>query len=251
MKTFLSKKFLFLFLLFFNTVIIGILFIIPFSNKVMEYVQLYSQAFIEPFPEMNIDSRKIEFLDPVPVKLIIGDSVEIICDTLYDEDYFAGCPKNSVFISEKNIYLKTTKGIEQIDIASLNIKNNKKNIAPKAISSFLQKYAKIILQVTTVAMFILLFLLLILINTLGAGIGFMVDAFENGKFNFTQLVNITGIFLTFFLVLNYVLYILNELSIKNLFINIVLFYLFIAVVVYYLSKISRFTFINIQGKLIK
>ena len=245
MKTFLSKKKFFLSLLFFYTVIMVIIFIIPLSKKVMEYVQLYSQAFIEPFPEIKIHADKIEFLDPVPVKFVISDSVEIICDTLYDENYFAGCPEKSVFLSEKNIYLKIADGVEQIDIASLNIQNNETNIVKEEIRTLLERYAKIILQVITIVIMILLYLVLILITTLGAGIGFIVDAFENGKFNFIQLLNISSILLTVFLVLICVLYIFNVLSIKILLINIVLFFLFIAVTVYYLSKFSRFLFYKI------
>ncbi|MBN2410108.1 DUF1189 family protein [candidate division KSB1 bacterium] len=244
MKTILSKKVLFLLLLLFNTVMIGILFIVPLSNKVMEYVQLYTRAFVEPFPEMKIVSGKIEFLDPVPVKLIIGDSVEIICDTLYDEDYFAGCPKNSVFISEDNIYLKNEKGIKQIDMSSLNIQDSEKKIVPAEIRSFLEKYAKIILRLSSIVFLLLLYLLLITIAIFGAGIGFMVDAFMSGKFNFIQLLNLSSIFLSVFLVLNYFLYIWDVLTVKFLFIHIVLFYLFIGCFVYLLSKISHFSLSN-------
>lgn len=244
MKTIFSKKVLFLLLLLFNTVLMGIFFILPLENKVMEYVQLYTKAFIEPFPEMKIVSGKIEFLDPVPVKLTIDNSVEIICDTLYNEDYFAGCPENSVFVSNENIYLKTEKGIKQINLASLNIQNSEKNIVPGEIRSFLENYAKIILQFLSVVLFILLYLLLIFIATLGAGIGFMVDAFENGKFNFIQLLNITSIFLTVFLVLNYILYMRDVLTVKFLFIHIVLFYLFNGCFVYYLTKFSHISFEN-------
>jgi len=237
----LFKKKLFLILLFLNTVLIGILFIVPFSKKVMEYVELYSQAFFDPFPEMKLDAGKIQFLDPVPVKLTIGDSVQVICDTLYDEVYFSGCYKNSVFISADSIYLKTENEIKKIDIASLNIENNEKNIEPEKIRAFLEIYANIILQVLTVVSFVLLFLLLLLINTIAAGIGFIVDAFESGKFIFIHLLNISGIFLTVILLLNSALYMLNVLTVKFMSINMVLFYLLVAAVVYYLSKYSRFS----------
>jgi len=242
MKNMLSKKSLFLFIIFLNSIIIGILIIIPLSNKILEYVKLYSQAFVEPFPEMMISSGKIEFLGPVPVKLTIDNSIQIICDPLPDEDYFATCPRNSVLISENFIWFKTNNGIKKYNLSEIKITDNPIKLSPSEVRSFLVKYAKLILQILSIVVFILIYFLQLLIVILGAGIGFMIDAFENGKFNFTQLINTASIFFTIFLVLNYVIFKLNWITIKFILINIVLFYLSIAGVVYYLSKSTHVSF---------
>jgi len=244
MKKMLSRKSFFLFVIFLNSIIIGIFIIIPLSNKILEYVRLYSQAFVEPFPEMMISSEKIEFLGPVPVKLTIDNSIQIICDPLPDEDYFATCPRNSVLISENFIWFKTNNGIKKYNLSESEIKITDKPIklSPSEVSSFLAKYAKLILHILSIVVFILIYFLQLIIVTLGAGIGFMIDAFENGKFNFTQLINTASIFFTIFLVLNYVIFKLNWITIKFMLINIVLFYLSIAGVVFYLSKSTHVSF---------
>ena len=189
----LNKKFYFLTILV-GAVLLVLVLLIPLYRTAIDYVTLYRQAFVEPFPRIELDDGSLTFLDPVPVKISIDDKVEIICEKEPDLDYFENTPKNSVLISESLVVWKSDKKFESFDVKKIEIDNDEPLIIePVKVSQFIDKYSKIILGFAGVVLFVLYFLISLLIVLMGGGIGFMIDAFQDGNISFTFFTNISAL----------------------------------------------------------
>ncbi len=224
----INKKYYFLIVLA-NTVLFALLVIVPLFNRGMEYISLYRQAFVEPFPRIELDDHKLVFLDPVPVKLTVGNSVEIICEKEPDLDYFESTVQNSVLISESLLVIKTNNDIESFKISELELDSDEPIvIEPLKVSSFIHKYSKSLMILTSIVISLACFVFLLIIVVIGGGIGFMIDAFQDGNLGFTFFANISALL---FLIMSGFIFLLFKMHIvllKNPIHNLILIYLLMA-----------------------
>ncbi|HPG37780.1 MAG TPA: DUF1189 family protein [bacterium] len=237
MHSLLFKKYLF-FLLLLPALLTAIFFIIlPLANKVHDYVTLYRQALVEPFPAIRLMDGKLEFVDPVPVNITIGDAVQIICDTLPDTVNFSNTVQNSILISEYFIMIKSHDNkVEKIDLTKMNINDEPVYVDPYQVSHFIDNRAKTIIRFVIIMLFIIFYLFLLILTTVGAGIGVMVDAFSQSKISFLPLLNISGIVVTFYTMITSLFYYLHIFVLSNYPYIIGLMFLTTGIVVYFMER---------------
>jgi|GEM_PF-3044097 len=237
MYSLLFKKYLF-FLLLLPALLTAVFFIMfPLAYKVHDYVTLYRQALVEPFPAIRLMDGKLEFVDPVPVNITIGDAVQIICDTLPDTVNFSNAVQNSILISEYFIMIKSHDNkVEKIDLTKMNINDEPVYVDPYQVSHFIDSRAKTILRFSIIMSIVIFYLFLLLLTTVGAGIGVMVDAFSQSKISFLPLLNISGFIVMLYTIVISFLYYLHLFDLSNYPYITGLIFITIGLVVYCLER---------------
>lgn len=238
MYSLLLKKYLFLILPLPGLLAACGFFVIPLAVQVHDYVTLYRQALVEPFPDIKLFNGRLEFVDPVPVTITISDAVQIICDKDPDTLNFTTATRNSVLISEYMILIKSHDDVEKIDLTQMEIENEPVYLAPMQVSSFIDKNSLIIIRFSALLLLVIIFVVLLLLTIVGSGIGVMVDAFGQSKISFLPLLNLSGIIVSFYAIISFLLYYLLTPGLKFFMYIPGLIFCTIGLVVYLLERSS-------------
>lgn len=178
-----------------SAVILSTSILIPLLGRLQHFVDFYAPVLNETTPTILLGDGKLDFEGHIPQRIELANGVEVFFAETVNDSLFQLSPPNSVFISKEEIWLKRTNEIKKFSLAEVQLDDEPLILRPLQLKEKLLRLRNavfVILSVTSILAFILI---LVLLAYFGAGIGIMIDAFQNGPHTFAELLNWSSIFL--------------------------------------------------------
>ncbi|MBN1560308.1 DUF1189 family protein [candidate division KSB1 bacterium] len=178
-----------------TTVILSVYIIIPLLQRLDHYVDLYEPVLNDTTPTIILQDGKIEFEGNIPQHIELASGVEVFFAEIVNDSLFQLAPVNSVFISSQEIWHKRSDGIKKYDLQQMQIDDEPLVLQPLQLREKLHRLRNTVFVILIVTLMVGLFLILVVLAYFGAGVGIMIDAFQNGPYSFAELLNWSSIFL--------------------------------------------------------
>lgn len=227
-----SKKRYAIIPLLIGTLLIAIFKILPLVQYIDKLIDLYEPVLDEKLPIVQFYDGRIDIEGELPHKVTLENGAYVLFDSIYNDSLFKDLPATSLFISERDIRIKTKAEIVRLSLDKIILEDKGESMVlePLRLREKIQRYRNLAIIIIDAALFFLIAMSLTGIALLAAGIGFMIDAFTQGAFTFGELLNFASFTLLFFIFL-WIIFGSNSMTVLKIF---VIFYFAIMTAFVYL-----------------
>ena len=215
---------------------------LPPGTKIYNLLVFFKTIFNDAAPTVILRTGGVDVIGDVPFQVNFENRVIIRIDTTADTTFLSSAGPFSVLISQDGLFIKTKEKVERID--PKNVQTDEDVVLePGKVRHFIDTKLPKLVVLLVVAVVFVLYLAILLLAFLGAGITLLIDTFRDGPFQFVHLANWSALLL-FLLAVVSILLVAAALSLKLVF--IILF------AVYAMAMLSILTWTNQNqyGKLV-
>lgn len=199
----LNKSSFSLLIILLCTLLLFIAAILPLAHKISNYAKLYYPLLEPTTPTIYLYDHELRLEGEIPKTIQLENGVTIFFDVQVNDSLLNGSPVGSIFIGEDAVKIKTLKELREIRYDKIKVDQAPLIIEPLKVKSLVDRLLSFILLSISLIFTILVFLLAYLVAVLSAGIGLMIDAFRDGPNSFTFYLNLAGVVMLAFILLNF------------------------------------------------
>ncbi|MBN1466300.1 DUF1189 family protein [candidate division KSB1 bacterium] len=193
-KLFQQKRFS-IFSILVSTVIVAVFISLSLMGRLQHFVDFYEPVLNETTPTIILDDGEITFEGNIPQRIELANGVEVFFAETVNDSLFQLSPVNSVFIAKKEIWHKRSDDIKKYSLEGVRMDDGPLRLQPLQVKEKLRGLRTTAFLILLVTSIVFLFLIFMVLAYFGAGVGIMIDAFQNGPHSFAELLNWSSIFL--------------------------------------------------------
>jgi hypothetical protein len=163
-------------------------YVLPPGTKIYNRLVLFKTVFNDAAPTVILRTGGVDVIGDVPFQMNFENRVIIRIDTTADTTFLSSAGPFSILISQDGLFIKTKEKVERIDLKNVQTDEDVV-LAPGKVRHFIDtKLTKLAVSLGVVIVFVL-YLAILMLAFLGAGITLLIDTFRNGPFQFVHLAN--------------------------------------------------------------